>query len=176
MNQQVELEPVAEHHAPAVQQLATSHPNIVKFTRLPDPYPENGAEKWIQFAVPRHQKGDEYSFVIKNKSDQIAGTCGLKVNREENEAELGYWVGHKFWNQGYATAAIREALNFAFEKENFERVFALPLIRNEASCIVLEKNGFRQVETRPNTNPKWKKSDQIAVYEITSKEWEMKFT
>jgi RimJ/RimL family protein N-acetyltransferase len=176
MNQKVELEPVAERHAPVVQTLATSHPDIVKFTRLPDPYPEDGAKEWIQFTVPRHQKGDEYSFVVKNQSDQIVGTCGLIVNKEENEAELGYWIGHKFWNQGYATAAIHEALNFAFKKKNFDRVFALPLKRNEASCIVLDKNGLRHIETRQNTNPKWDETDKIAVYEITYQEWENHFT
>lgn len=79
---------------------------------------------------------------------------------------MGYWIGHPFWNRGYATSAIRKGLNFAFEEYNFGRVFALPLMRNEASCIVLEKNGFRHIDTRPNTNPKWKPTDQIAVYEM----------
>lgn len=171
MDQQVELEPVSEQHASLIQTLVTGHPDIVKFTRLPDPYPENGAEEWIQFAVPRHQKGDEYSFVVKNQKNQIVGACGLIVNKEKNEAELGYWMGHKFWNKGYATAAICETLIFAFEKRSFERVFALPLMRNRPSCIVLEKNRFRHIETRQNTNPKWKKTDKIAVYEITYKEW-----
>jgi RimJ/RimL family protein N-acetyltransferase len=28
----------------------------------------------------------------------------------ENEIELGIWMGHKLWNQRYATAAIDEIL------------------------------------------------------------------
>jgi RimJ/RimL family protein N-acetyltransferase len=175
MNQNVELEPVAERHAPVIQTLATSHPDIVKFTRLPDPYPENGAKEWIQIAVPQHKDGKEYSFAVKNKTNEVVGVCGLIVNEKENEAELGYWIGYEFWNQGYATAAIHEALKYAFQNENFDRVFALPLKRNKGSCIVLEKNGFRHIETRQNTNPKWKETDQISVYEITSKKWEKNF-
>jgi|SRR5690625_980708 len=175
MNQQVKLEPVSEQHAPIIQRLVVSHPDIVKLTRLPDPYPANAAKEWIKSAIPRHKDGDEYSFVIKNKNDQIAGTCGLIVSKKENEAELGYWIGHQFWNQGFATAAICEALNFAFEKRNFERVFALPLMRNKASRVALEKNDFHHIKTRQNRNPKWGKTDQIAVYEITFEKWRKNF-
>ena len=171
MNHQVKLEPVAEHHAPVVQELATSHPAIVKLTRLPEPYPEDGAKEWIQYAVPRHKKGREYSFVVVNSSSEIVGVCGLIVNQVENKAELGYWIGHKYWDQGYATAAVHEALDYAFKLKDFDSIFALPLERNKASRMVLEKNGFKHIETQKNTDPNWEETDRIAVYEISSKEW-----
>lgn len=74
MNPSLNLEPVSKQHAAAIQRLATGHPDIVKLTRLPDPYPANGAEDWIAFAVPRHITGAEYSFVVKNDSNAVVGT------------------------------------------------------------------------------------------------------
>lgn len=168
----ISLRPVQMEDAPAIQKLATSHPDIVKQTRLPDPYPKDGAEQWIQqHAVPRHKEGKEYSFVIQNQKKQIVGVCGLIVNQERDEAELGYWIGEPFWKKGYATAAIRDALRFAFEKRSFQRVFALPLDDNIGSKRALEKNGFHFVENRLDDEQGCNTGGTLAVYEIWSKNW-----
>ncbi|MBM4176446.1 MAG: GNAT family N-acetyltransferase [Ignavibacteria bacterium] len=167
----VKLEPISIEHAVEIQSLVTSHPDIAKFTRMPEPYPENGAVDWINYVVPRHHSGDEYCFIIKNEAGHIVGCCGLIVDKQKNEAELGYWIGYKFWDQGFASAAIREALHFAFDKMNFVRVHAHSLERNKTSQSVLEKNSFRFIGTKSNTNSKWNSDDQIMFYEITIDEW-----
>lgn len=167
----VSIRPVRREDASAIQKLATSHPDIVKQTRLPDPYPEDGAEQWVQHAVPRHKEGKEYSFVIQNQEKQIVGVCGL-TPKEKNETELGYWIGEPFWKHGYATAAIRVSLRFAFEEKSFQRVFALPLDDNIGSKRALEKNGFRFVENRPDDEQGCNTGGTLAVYEIFNKHWQ----
>lgn len=57
-------------------------------------------------------------------------------------AELGYWLGEPFWGRGIMSRAIQQAVDFAFETYNIDRVFARPFGSNTASQRVLEKNNF----------------------------------
>lgn len=147
-----------------LQRLVTSDPAIVDQTRLPDPYPEGGAARWIEAAQPRHRRGEEYTFAIEN-GGEVVGACGLIVSDDGREAELGYWIGRPYWGCGFATDAARAAAAFAFQKAEVERVVALPLATNAPSRHVLEKAGFRLTGLRPAEAP-WEGRAQ-AVYEMT---------
>ena len=101
----VTLEPVAPHHADAVQRLA-AHPDVVATTNLPEPYPDDGAAQWIAYVQTRHAVGEEFVFAIMNEDSELVGVTGL-VDVTATEAELGFWVGVPYWGRGYATAAAR---------------------------------------------------------------------
>ena len=159
------LVPVAPEHAEAIQRLVTGARDIIEQTRIPDPYPENGAASWIEYAAPRHARGDEFSFAIVDREGTTAGACGLIVQEGRRVAELGYWVGAPFRGRGFASAAAAEAVRFAFAEARLERVFALPLAGNAASCRVLEKAGFRFVRLQP-AEARWPGQEQ-ALYEVT---------
>lgn len=165
----VSLEPIAPHHADDVQRLA-SDPDVVATTNLPEPYPENGAAEWIAYVMPKHEAGEEYAFAIRKANGTLVGVCGL-VGVTEEVAELGFWIGKPFWNCGFATAAGRETVHFAFETVGIDRVFARPLERNAPSRRVLEKLGFTFKHTETHENPKWSDKDPIARYEITRADW-----
>lgn len=168
---QVNIRPVQIEDAPIIQELATSHPDIVKQTRLPDPYPDNGAQQWIEYTLEKRQSEEEFSFAIENHENKIVGVCGLTVKQNGKEAELGYWIGEPFWKNGYATSAIRKALQFAFETRSFLRVFALSLENNIGSKRALEKNGFVLLETRPDDEQGCNTGETVAIYEFYRKDW-----
>jgi len=165
----VSLEPITPHHADDVQRLA-SDPDVVATTNLPEPYPENGAAEWIAYVMPKHEAGEEYAFAIRKANGTLVGVCGL-VGVTEEVAELGFWIGKPFWNCGYATAAGRETVHFAFETVGIDRVFARPLERNAPSRRVLEKLGFTFKQTETHEHPKWSNEDLVARYEITRADW-----
>jgi RimJ/RimL family protein N-acetyltransferase len=52
------------------------------------------------------------------ESNLLIGAIGLHVNKEEQVAEIGYWIGREFWGQGYASEATEEILRLGFEKLN----------------------------------------------------------
>ena len=55
---------------------------------------------------------------------------------------LGYWIGRKYWGQGYGTEAIGTMVDFAFRTYPAERVGAGVFHDNAASRALLEKLGF----------------------------------
>lgn len=181
LDQPIHLEPVGSHHAPEVQKLVTSHPDIVGMTRMPDPYPEDGAATWIAQALPLHEAGEMFVFAIVRGDGQLVGMIGLmgaagagrsdEVGSHEGGAEMGYWIGGSYWNRGYATEAVGQLLEFAFHELDVERIFATPLERNVASHRVLQKNEFHLVRTFQNTEPKWKPTDRLVEYELTRTQW-----
>ena len=158
-----ELVPIAPHHAEAVQRLVTGSRDIAEQTRLPDPYPEGAAAAWIAYAVPRHQRGEEYAFAVVGPDGETVGACGLIVRGAE--AELGYWIGRPFRGEGHASAAARLAVRFAFDEAGLDRLVALPLAENAASRRVLERAGLRFVRTQP-AEARWAGRQQ-ALYERT---------
>src|SRR5690606_36931600 len=62
-----------------------------------------------------------------------------------HSAELGYRVAQDHGGKGYATEAVRLALDYAFVRLRLHRVEAAVRVGNEASAKVLLRNGFVQI-------------------------------
>jgi RimJ/RimL family protein N-acetyltransferase len=169
MSAPVTLEPIAPHHAEDVQRLA-AHPEVVATTNLPEPYPVDGAAEWIEYVRPRHDAGEEFAFAIRNEADELVGVAGL-VDVSDTTAELGFWIGKPYWNRGYATAAARQTVYFAFDEVGLRHVFARPLARNAPSRRVLEKLGFQFQQTETHEHPKWTDADRFARYILDRERW-----
>jgi len=130
--------------APAIQS-QVSRPEIVRWTtRIPHPYPEAGAARFLRRSLIQRSKQQAYVFTITERTTgQVAGLVSLgAVSRTHGCAELGFWVGVGFWGKGIATEAVRLALRFAFEDLGLFRVYASAFEANHAGCRVLKKNGF----------------------------------
>ena len=109
---------------------------------LPYPYTEDDAEDFIR-AMLQADKDKTFAFAI-TLDGKVIGSIG--VFRQENihfrTAEMGYYIGEKYWGNGYMTEAVKLACNFVFENTDIIRIYAEPFAYNSASCRVLEKAGF----------------------------------
>lgn len=85
-------------------------------------------------------------FVFIDGGETLVGAVTLSnVRRGVAESgTLGYWIGQPFAGRGYATAAVRAVLGFAFDTLDLHRVEASCLPTNLPSRRVLQKSGFRQ--------------------------------
>ena len=72
----------------------------------------------------------------------LIGSIGLYINKKHDIAELGYWIGKEYWNQGYCSETVKTMISFAFEEIHLNKIYAYFLCRNLASGKVLVKNGF----------------------------------
>lgn len=84
-------------------------------------------------------------FVFVDGGRTLVGAVTLS-NVRRGVAEtgtLGYWIGQPYAGRGYATAAMRAVVGYAFERLKLHRLEAACLPTNQASRRVLEKSGFR---------------------------------
>jgi ribosomal-protein-alanine N-acetyltransferase len=161
---------ISPHDAEAIQALL-SDSAIAATTRLPHPYPENGARDFIAAQEKERLEGTAYVFTIKD-GKELVGACGLHGIEGDQARELGFWIGRPYWGKGYATFGVKMVLQFAFKNLRLDRIGSCALQSNAASRRVLEKSGFRLISVGPHHDPGLKRPDEhVAVYEITHAEW-----
>jgi ribosomal-protein-alanine N-acetyltransferase len=85
----------------------------------------------------------DYMALYKKNTKEFIGEAGIiGCNPNANRCMVGYNLLPEYWNQGYATEITKYIVKHAFESLGFERIEALALQNNKASCKVLENSGF----------------------------------
>lgn len=108
--------------------------------RFPFPYTEAHARAFLRSSRAARP---ETNFAIAVDGEAV-GAIGLIPGSDVERvgAEVGYWLSGLYRGRGITTAALRGFTAWAFAEFSFERLFAVPFLRNEASCRVLEKAGY----------------------------------
>lgn len=138
------LRPLRAADAEPVFRLVNDYSVAGNLARVPFPYREAMAGDWISSTHEQAARGDGYHLAI-TQDGTLIGCIGLTINRSNpGEAELGYWLGRKFWGQGYAREAAAALLGWGFSTLGLDRVVASALIDNLGSQAVLRACGFVQ--------------------------------
>ncbi|HEX8695123.1 MAG TPA: GNAT family N-acetyltransferase [Longimicrobium sp.] len=137
------LRPFQAGDAAVVQRLAGA-PEVAMMTQnIPHPYEDGMAEAWIASHGPAWEEGSLLALAITSAHDGLVGTVSLRLTPAHRRAELGYWVGVPFWNQGYVTEAAAALVDFGFRQLGLNRIQARHLTRNPASGRVMQKLGMK---------------------------------
>ncbi len=117
---------------------------VTQTTRtMPYPYFEKDAMAWIAMCDQGLSDGNKYIFAIRDKhTHDFMGGIGLTLDIANNRAELGYWIGEPFWNNGFTTEAVRPILKFGFETLQLNKIIAVYVDTNGASGKIMIKNGM----------------------------------
>ncbi|TWH81741.1 GNAT family N-acetyltransferase [Sedimentibacter saalensis] len=84
-----------------------------------------------------------YKALYKKDSMEFIGEAGIiGYITHANRCVIGYNLLPQYWNHGYATEITKNLVKYSFEFLGVERIEALALQINTASCRVLEKSGF----------------------------------
>lgn len=101
--------------------------------------------------------------IVLKKENKVIGH--ISVNEEEDEelpdkeiVEIGFVIGKKYWNHGYAAEAARLIINYCFNELKIDSIIGGHLENNMQSKKVLIKLGFK-----PHDTYTWK-------FEISKKE------
>jgi [ribosomal protein S5]-alanine N-acetyltransferase len=110
--------------------------------RFPSPYTLDDAVQWLEFAMQINIGFTKYFAIEMNK--ELIGSIGLTMNEDiyRKNAELGYYLGQKYWNRGIISQAIRDVIKYAFETFDIIKIYAQPFAYNMASRRTLEKAEF----------------------------------
>ncbi len=148
-----------------VQRLAGDRDIAATLTRMPHPYQDGMAEKWIRSCYEKFEKDEALNFAITLRADKnLIGGIGLRLDRENENAELGYWIGKPYWNRGYCTEAAKVVVVHSFEVLKLNRIHAKYFKRNTASGRVLEKIGMQYEGCFRQHIKKWDTFEDLMGY------------
>lgn len=128
--------------APAIQSLASAYEIARSTLHIPHPYPQDGAVEWLKRLREADSDGAYVFALIRQSDSAYIGTMGLHVREQHQHAEVGYWMGVPYWNQGYATEALTRLIEFGFSMMGLHRIYAQYFLDNPASRRVMEKSGM----------------------------------
>jgi RimJ/RimL family protein N-acetyltransferase len=90
--------------------------------------------------------GDHVSLaVVHSLSGELVGSVSLhRVDREQGDAEIGYWTVPSERGRGVATAAVTALCRWAFLQLPIDRIELCHAVENPASARVAQRAGFTQ--------------------------------
>lgn len=96
---------------------------------------------FLSFSDKSWSKGKEFAYAIFKDNIFMGFITVLNVSSEHKRAEIGYWIGKPFAQNGYIQEAVK-----ILEKELFDNDFNKLIIhtdvQNEASANVARKCGY----------------------------------
>jgi len=96
-------------------------------------------EKWVE---SYRQDSTHYWGMYLENGEMIA-SIGVTVTSEQDlNGELGYKLGSRWWNRGYATEAAKAVIDHMFRNTDIKRHDAVYSVNNPASGRVMEKVGM----------------------------------
>ncbi len=107
-------------------------------SEVPYPYTEQKAEEWLN-----NINHDDLTFSIF-MNDSLIGGVGVSLE-EDNDLDLGFWIGKDHWGKGYATEAAIGLIQYVKEETNFKQITACYIKGNMGSSNVLRKLGFKEI-------------------------------
>jgi [ribosomal protein S5]-alanine N-acetyltransferase len=155
-----------------VQRLAGAREVAATTAAIPHPYEDGVAEAWISSHPAALADETNVVYAITDAiSRSLLGAIGLSVDMEHNRAELGYWLGHRYWRNGYTTEAASEMLRYAFEDLRLRRVLARHFAINPASGRVMQKIGMIHEGVMRQHFVKDGQAVDVVFYGILGDEW-----
>jgi len=101
----------------------------------------DGAKETLELFISNYkEKKLPLVYTIRLKDNTLIGHIGLSTI--EQGTEIGYAVGEKHQNNGYATEAILHFSNWAKKQLTLLTIYGVVNEKNIVSCSVLEKAGF----------------------------------
>ena len=144
------LRPLEERDALSVYREINHDPEVLRYYLAPYIEREEDASVSGMIASCRAQK--MYIFAVVNKeSGQLIGMLNQcsAPNMYFRSLELGYAFGCAHWNQGYATEALRAAIDFMFLR-GIHKLTCCHIVENAASGRVMQKAGMIYEGIRPS--------------------------
>lgn len=89
----------------------------------------------------------KWGIQLKGK-EKLIGTIGFQEwSSQHKKANVSYALFPDYWNKGYATEAVHEAISYGFNELHLKRIGAVVFTQNSGSITLLSKVGFKKEGT-----------------------------
>ena len=109
-----------------------------------DRYVEKESDMVLDKVIKYCLDNQRYFFAIELKDTREVIGMILQCSGASpvfNTTEIGYAIGKKYWNNGYATEALKAMIDFIFSR-GIHKVVVSHIIGNDASKRVIQKCGL----------------------------------
>jgi RimJ/RimL family protein N-acetyltransferase len=123
----------------------TSDPDVIRFLAIAPPASPDDTLYFIAKCREHRGQDREYVYVIADvASDRPMGIIGLRhVDRPMRTAQIGSWLGRKYWGTGANAEAKQLLLDFSFGPLALHRIEARIAVGNHRSRRAFERLGGR---------------------------------
>jgi RimJ/RimL family protein N-acetyltransferase len=136
------LVPLAREHLEAMAALIED-PDVLRFTRVPDPPPPGFVEGWFARYEKGRVDGTREGFAIVDEANRFLGLAlAPTIDRQARSVELGYVIAPEARGRGVATEALRRLTDWGFSELGVLRAELLISVDNEASKVVARRSGY----------------------------------
>lgn len=129
--------------AESLRQLINDREIIKQLWGYPYPCPLNRIKKDVQDAIKGWRTGSSFAFTILADGEVVGSVILEYPSDDKGRYDIGYFVGTKFSNQGIATEAVKQVVDFGFKKLKLYRIQGDTDSDYPASGRVLKKAGFK---------------------------------
>ncbi len=162
VTEQLQLKHILQSDAVHVAELLAEDSETVQMTKdLPNPCTLERANEWVRL---RRKPGENVFAIQLYETGDFIGCVGIK--QDEAVVNLGYWIGRKYWNNGYATEAAWAVLRNA-RTLGITEVQSEVFVENKASARVLEKLGFQNVGKIEKNIPQRGGMRSVITFQLT---------
>lgn len=192
--ERLHLRPPRLGDAPDMQRLAGDRDVAKTVINIPHPYADGMAEQFIASTHESMARGRGLHLAITLRSashntdsstapsdsrhpsvpgpdasspssdDALIGMVGLQFDLQNRSAELGYWIGVPYWNNGYGTEAARAILHYGFHNLGLNRIHARHMTNNPASGRIMQKLGMQYEGTLRHAAFRFGSFEHLALY------------
>lgn len=163
-----------ERHAPAMTDLIVR--NQARLARW-EPWAEQPAtldstRAYIRAALDDFVRGRQISTIIAlDDGCRFIGRCGLRINPSAGSGDIGYWIDADYEGRGLTSRAARALVSSAFRELGLKKVDLRTSVENTRSRALAERLGFTFEGVLPAGLRFANRSDDVALYGVTSGQW-----
>ena len=100
--------------------------------------------KWIEDYNEQNPDKLNWAIELKTTNEVIGSIAAVHINYNYSNVEIGYCIGKKYWNNGYATEALKALIQYFLTDCNFHLINCNHMSKNIQSVRVMEKAGMKK--------------------------------
>ena len=140
----------------------------------PIPYTHHDAQQWVTSVQSHYQSiksvNECQHYCIRDIHTHVMiGTIGVDCSKNDNSAQIGYWLDKQYRGKHIMSDAVKIILNIAFTQLNYHTVYAMTFVGNTASINVIQSNQFTLRHTHKDKHKKTMADGSVWI--LSENEW-----
>ncbi|MBR5048761.1 MAG: GNAT family N-acetyltransferase [Erysipelotrichaceae bacterium] len=100
------------------------------------------AESPDDLDISRYVGRDDILAIRLRETGKLIGILSIFAQKDDGSCEIGYGLGSRYWNCGYASEAVKRLIEHLFTDRNMKKIYASFFTGNDSSRRVMEKCGM----------------------------------